>query len=61
MAIPYLFSDLHFTFIPAIKYKTVNIFVENTVVETNENIYFSNEISKSNNTKIILLLNIIVN
>lgn len=41
---PYLFSDLHFTFIPQLKYKTVDIFMENSIVETNEGIYFSDEI-----------------
>lgn len=44
--VPFLNTDFHFTFKPVHKYKSVDIFVESTNVETNNDIYFSNDITE---------------
>lgn len=39
--VPYLLSDLHFGFKPGVKFTTVDIYLENYRIETDENLFFT--------------------
>lgn len=39
--VPFLNTDLYFTFKPLIKYKKVDMYIESAKVETNNNLFYS--------------------